>query len=266
MKNVRAAASQRIHLDAPFVHGNVGNANQMALVYLCHFHISRIFQGIFFILSKKLDQKPVQVFCPRADDDLILCHVHSLILQKVFCNSSPQRKYPCSGCGNHQFLLFFRQHQSHQPCPERKRKLVLIGAAADKVNHCRQFFRDIRDIIWRRESLFSIHPRKKRAVMSDLRLWRQQISADLCHIIAGFWHGIQISLRHQLRISIFHRNHADPQIFGKSPFRREFLPRPDFSLQDITPDTFIKIFVQAVTAQILKRISKHIVFSYDVIT
>ena len=221
MYHVGAAFLQPVDADALGVHIDKTAADLITLVNLVDFFVAGIFDGVHFVKTEKLYQKPVEVFCARADEDLFRSHVHIPKLPEMSGDGFPQFIDAAAGRLGHQFRVFILHGLPHKFCPDRERKVFGAGLVAGKV--C---------VIYRR--LFF-----GRRVRFPEGRRRQKASGKVRDIVALFRERVNVPFREQLGIGVFHRDGADAQVGGEASLGRKLHASGEGAVYNVIFDTFI---------------------------
>ena len=104
MYNIRVTFFQFIYDDTALVHRDVIAGHLMSGIDLIDFIIARIFHGIFFVKTQKLDQQSVQIFRSGTDNDLFRLNVKIAVALQMVCDRLTQ--FQDSSAGRICYQLF----------------------------------------------------------------------------------------------------------------------------------------------------------------
>ena len=214
---------QRVGPHAVAVHRHEAVADAVALVDLRNLAVARV-RARRFCRSPEAGSKPVEILRARTDND------------------PPPGQTRCRGTHT-------GAPRSPRAAPKRRRT-----ARSPSARHsARRSSRASAAPMWQTGSFrVGAVARKVGEVFRRFRLYRRGRGRPLPHGAALqrrgkealFRHGIQIAFRNQLRICVFHGDHADAEVFRKAALRGQPRAGRNLARNDVVPDAPVQVDVE----------------------
>ena len=170
----------------------------IALINSGNLAVAGILHSVALVPAQKLDQQMIQQLRPGAHNDLLRIHLHPPKLLQISRNGPPQLRGPVVRRRPQQLLVLLQEGLAHKPGPNGEGEVRRIHGPGGEIQ---------------KPSLLPFpsclrRPRRLPALRRALHLRHKVAAALPC---------VDIPLRLQLLVGVFHRNGAHLQVLGQGP-------------------------------------------------